>query len=115
MRKKIGFVLLGALLIACWCFWSAYRYANPEAIVQGVRAGMSEGQVRSPLKTVALHSGTDYWGGSGARRLYFELPQQRQVWVECAGPSGGWKVVEVGPIEPKQRWVRHTEDSITVE
>jgi hypothetical protein len=115
MRKKIGLLLLGVLIIACWYFWSVSRHPNPEAIVQGVRAGMSEGQVRSAMKAVALDSGTVSWGGSGARRLYFELPQQRQVWVECAGASGGWQIVEVGRIEPKQRWVRHTGDSITVE
>ena len=115
MRKKIGFLLLGVLIIGCWYFWSAYRHLTPEAIVHGVGVGMSEGQVRSALKAVALDSGTVYWGGSGARRLYFELPPQRQVWVECAGASGGWKVVEVGRIEPKQRWVRHSGDAITVE
>jgi hypothetical protein len=67
------------------------------------------------MRTVAFDSGTVYWGGSGARRLYFELPQKRQVWVECAGATGGWKVVEVGRIEPKQRWARHGGNSIIVE
>jgi hypothetical protein len=48
--------------------------AKPEAVVQKLRAGMSEGEVRAVMRTVALDSGTVYWGGSGARRLYFELP-----------------------------------------
>src|SRR5262249_11135235 len=66
MRKKIGFLLLGLLIIACWYFWSAYRHPTPEAIVHGVRAGMSEGQVRSALKAMALDSGTVYWGGAAS-------------------------------------------------
>jgi len=132
MRKKLGFLLLGAFIIACLYLWSAHRHTNPEAVVQEIRAGMdrhtnleavvqeiradmSEGEVRTAMKTVALDSGTVYFGGSGAKRLYFELPQQRQVWVECAGASGSWKVVEVGHIEPKQRWVRFTGDSIIAE
>jgi hypothetical protein len=115
MRKKLGFLLFGALIIACWYFWSVHRASDPESVVQDIRVGMSEGEVRTAMKTVALDSGTVYWGGSGAKRLYFELPQQRQVWVECAGASGGAKVVEIGHIEPKKRWVRYTGDSIDVE
>jgi hypothetical protein len=119
MRVYCCLVLLGMFLIGCArdqpIDGSGASAGEAEMVVSALRAGMSEEAVRDSMKPVALDSGTVYRGGSGARRLYFALPEQRQVWVECAGDSGGWKVVEVGRIEPRQRWVRHGGDSITVE
>jgi hypothetical protein len=119
MRVSCCLLLLGVSLVGCArnqvTHGSGESATKPETVVSTLRAGMSEEAVRNTMKSVALDSGTVYWGGSGERRLYFALPGKRQVWVECAGASGGWKVVQVGRIEPKQRWVRRSGDSITVE
>jgi len=119
MRVYCCLLLLGVFLVGCArdqpVDVSGEVAAKPEMVVSTLRAGMSEEAVRDAMKPVTLDSGTVYWGGSGARRLYFALTEKRQVWVECAGAPGGWKVVEVGRIEPRQRWVRHSGDSITVE
>lgn len=88
---------------------------TPEAAVQSIHSGMSEHEVRAVLKGIALDSGVSNSGGTGARRVYFELPESRQVWVEFAGAAGDWKVVEVGRIEPKKRWVRYNGEEISIE
>src|SRR5262245_19294146 len=87
---------------------------EPLAVVKQLRVGMTEEAARTALKPVTRASGTVYWGGSGARRVYFQVAPNKQVWVEI-GPGPEGKVVQVGPLEPKQRWTRHRGDSITVD
>ena len=119
MRVSCCVLLLGVCLAGCArdlpIDVSGEPATKPEMVVSALQVGMSEKAVRSSMMPVALDSGAVYLGGSGARRLYFALPEKRQLWVECGGAADGWNVVEVGRIEPKHRWVRHGGDSITVE
>ncbi len=138
MQKKISLLLVCIVFIACWYLWPEHRQitsetvvqqnnegkaqaeqksvtTDAETVVQTIHVGMSVSEVRTAMKVVSLDSGTWYFGGTGAFRLYFELPQQRQIWVNCERtPTGVWKVVEVSKIEPKQEWVHHEGDSISV-
>ena len=66
----------------------------------------------------AIGSGTLYWGGSGRKRAYFHLPDDKQIWFEISGlraishPSC---VDEIGPVEEKRSWQRLDGDSIAVD
>ena len=55
------------------------------------------------------------WGGNGARRVYFQIKHDQQIWFEVAGPSDRNRITEIGPVEPKTKWTRHYGDCITVE
>lgn len=76
--------------------------------------GMSESEVRQVYDPISIDTGVVYWGGSGRRRLYWQLDEQSQTWAEIgSGPEG--RVIELGPREPKQTWIRQGGDSIWVE
>jgi hypothetical protein len=117
MRHAALLVIVG--LIVAGCSTSSPPAApdaaagKPAATVAQLKVGMSDAEVRALMKPIAIDSGVVYWGGSGARRVYFEVDRASQVWVEV-GPGPQGKVVEVGPLAPKGRWVRHGGDSITV-
>lgn len=114
MRKLELFLI--ALLVLCGFVYYWVIYPSPEAAVRRIRVGMLEEEVRAAMKPVAVDSGTIYWGGSGARRIYFELPNNQQVWFDFeGGPPQHSKVHSAGFIEPKQRWIRHTGNSISIE
>jgi hypothetical protein len=76
--------------------------------------GMSESEARQVYDPISIDRGVVYWGGSGARRMYWQLDANTQTWVEI-GPGPHGCVTEVGPREPKRTWTRHRGDSITVE
>ena len=82
--------------------------------VSNIQIGLSESELMEALKPKCLSSGTVYSGGTGARRVYFQIKPDQQVWFEVAGPSDGNEITEIGPIEPKTKWTRHDGDSITV-
>ncbi|MEX0715589.1 MAG: hypothetical protein WD066_03340 [Planctomycetaceae bacterium] len=86
-----------------------------DSVVALVRVGMTESQLKAAMHGVAIDSGTAYLGGSGSRLRYFELPDSRQVSFLVGSDEDGWKVLSPGNIEPKQTWIRHDGDSITVE
>src|SRR5262249_2929120 len=117
MRQAALLVLAG--LTAAGCSRSSPPPApdgatdKPAAAVAQLKVGMSEAEVRALMKPFAMDSGVVYWGGTGARRVYFAVNRTSQVWVEV-GPGPEGRVVEVGPVEPKGRWERHEGDSITV-
>ena len=83
--------------------------------VSRIQIGLSESELMDALKPISVSTGTVYWGGSGARRVYFQLNPQEQIWFEVAGPSDGNNITAIGPIEPKTKWTHHDGDSITVE
>ena len=118
MRHAALFVIVGLTMVGCSKSSppAAPDAATdmPAATVAQLKVAMSESEARALMKPVASDSGVVYWGGSGARRVYFEVDRTSQVWVEV-GPGPDGRVVEVGPVEPKGRWVRHGGDSITVQ
>ena len=74
---------------------------------------MTEAEGRAILKPYTIDSGTVYWGGSGARRIYFQISESKQIWIEMdGGPDGHVQII--GNKELKQKWTRHNGDSITV-
>ena len=75
---------------------------------------MTEDEVRTILKPHTLDSGSVYWGGSGAKRMYFQIAPNQQIWVEIGGSPDN-KVVGIGEVEKKQKWNKHTGDSITID
>ena len=83
--------------------------------VSNIQIGLSESELMEALKPKCVSSGTVYSGGTGARKIYFQIKPDQQIWFEVAGPSDGNKITEIGPIEPKTKWTRHDGDSITVE
>ena len=78
----------------------------------GLRVGMSEAEVREAIKPHVIKTGTVYWGGTGARRIYFQISEHEQVWIEIDGWSD--RVCLVGKREQKQEWIWHRGDSITI-
>ena len=75
-------------------------------------------EIEEVMAPIALERGTIYWGGSGRHRLYYALPNGRQVWIEMGGAAEEWKSMVVGKPEKKQSWIRHDMiggDSITIE
>jgi hypothetical protein len=83
-----------------------------------VDVGTPESDLVALLGELATDSGTVYWGGSGAKRMYFQITSTKQVWFEIGGSYDGdnsGKIVMVSPIEPKTKWVRHRGDSISVD
>ena len=95
---------------------------NPPPTLNGligqVTIGMSDSALLDRLGPASLDRGTIYWGGSGVKRMYFQIAPAKQIWFEIGGSYDGDKfgqVTRIGPIEPKARWTRHGGDSITVE
>lgn len=79
-----------------------------------IEIGMTVKELVAMLDPKSLDSGTVYWGGTGARRLYFQMKAGQQIWFEISGPAEGARVTQIGPTEPKTEWIRHEGDSITV-
>ncbi len=97
-------VIIGVFLVAC------SLTSQPDT----VELGMTEEEARTVLEARSTDSGVVYYGGSGRRRVYFELGPYEQTWFELGpGPSG--KVVWVGPTEPRQAWTHHRGNSITIQ
>ena len=87
-----------------------------EDLIKQIHIGMSESELVASLRPGSLDSGTIYWGGTGARRIYFHIAPAKQIWFEISGGSGSpkfGKVVLIGPVEPKTKWTLHGGDSIT--
>ena len=106
--KQIATLLVVATLVGC---------ASASVVDQAIsklKAGMTEAQARAVLKPHTLDTGTVYWGGSGARRIYFHVSEGEQIWIEMEGGPDG-RVSAIGRRERKQKWTRHRGDSITVE
>jgi hypothetical protein len=85
-----------------------------ESALSKISVGTSGSDLVAMLKPSSLDSGTVYWGGSGARRIYFQIADDKQIWFELSGPGEGNSVTEIGSIESKTKWTRHDGDSITV-
>jgi len=97
---------------------SAVGKGDPMEAISKVGIGMRDSKVTAIMAPVAQSVGTVFWGGSGAKRMYFQVGANRQVWFEIGGSydrESFGRVVEIGRVEPKQRWVRHGAESITVE
>ena len=83
-----------------------------------IRIGMADAEVDAILAPVALDRGSIYWGGSGAKRMVFQIAPTKQISFEIGGSydvKNFGKVIGIGPIVPKTRWTRHRGDSITVD
>lgn len=81
-----------------------------EERLERIQLGMDEHEVVALIGAEAIDSGAVYWGGSGAKRLYFQISPTEQVWFEIGGSYDAenfGKVVRIGPIEPKTQWTRH--------
>lgn len=74
--------------------------------------GHCENELLAAYGSVAVETGVEYLGGSGARIRYFALDDDTQIGfhLDLAGT-----VLEQGNPEPRTRWARHGGDSITVE
>jgi beta-lactamase regulating signal transducer with metallopeptidase domain len=82
-----------------------------------ITRGMAEAEAAAILRAVSLDHGTLYFGGSGAKRLYYQIGPKEQVYLQIGGSteaSDFGKVTAVGLIEPKVPWTRHRGDSITL-
>lgn len=104
-RLTTRFAIMFVLVAGCAAEPAAQRTAQ---------IGMSEDEVRQVYDPVSIDTGVIYWGGSGSRRIYWQLDPQTQVWAEI-GLRPEARVIALGPREPKQVWVRHGGDSITVD
>ena len=89
--------------------------STAEKAISTIHVGTSEPDLLAAMNPNSIDSGTVYWGGTGARRMYFHIARDKQVWFELSGPAGGNQVIEIGHIEPKTNWTRHDGDSITVD
>jgi len=81
------------------------------------KIGTTESELREIMKPFILDHGTTYWGGSGARRIFFHLSGNKQVWFEIGGSYAKEhidKVIEIGAVTPKAEWTRYGGDSILV-
>ena len=108
MRTKTTAVLILALAVGCMAAPSA------DNALSRITVGMTEAEVVQILGSHVKDKGTVYWGGTGAHRLYFQIGDAQQTWVDIgAGPT--FKVVAVGKLEPKVKWTRHGGDSITLD
>ncbi|MBN2493618.1 MAG: hypothetical protein JXR96_03415 [Deltaproteobacteria bacterium] len=105
-KRRTGLMSL-VLLVGC-------ASSSPvDKAISELKPGMTEAQVRALLEPHSVDSGTVYWGGSGARRIYFQLSGSEQIWIEMGrGPQG--RVAAIGGKEPKQPWTRHDGGSISV-
>ena len=88
---------------------------NIESALSKISVGTLDSDLVAMLKPHSLDSGTVYWGGTGARRMYFQIAVDKQIWFELSGPADGNRVTVIGKIEPKTKWTRHDGGSITVE
>ena len=113
MKHVVLIIVCGVLLLVAGCA------INPrERILRQVQVGMAEDELRRTIEPIALDSGSVYWGGSGAKRLYFQISPTEQVWFEIGGssnPSFFGRVIEIGPVEPKKKWNRSNDGSVMVE
>ncbi len=89
----------------------------PQEEIQHTLAQISIGTLDTDLiatlKPKSLDYGTVYGGGTGARRIYFQIAQDKQTWFELSGPPYD-NVTMIGPIEAKTKWSRFEGDSIIV-
>ncbi len=107
--RKITPILILLLCVGAGCNTTA----NARRAIQKVQPGMTEARLREIINPHAQDTGTVYWGGSGAKRIYFHINSSSQIWFEMTpGPES--KVAEIGAIEPKAKWVKHSGDSISV-
>ncbi len=88
--------------------------ATKQAIAR-LKVGMEESHALEVLRPVAWNYGTYYFGGSGRKRVYFQLSGDDQMYVEIGGSDERatfGKVVGVSDLEPKRVWRRFDGDSI---
>jgi hypothetical protein len=94
---------------------AAQLSAEVRQVLDGLQVGMDEADAVRHLKPVALDHGTTYFGGSGAKVLYYQLTLESQIGIRIGGsadPATFGKVVEIGRVEPKTIWRRFEGDSI---
>ena len=80
-----------------------------------ISVGTDENELVATMKPYSLDIGTVYFGGTGARQIYFQIANDKQIWFLLSGPTDGDCVTEIGSIEPKRRWIRHNGGSITID
>lgn len=124
MRMQTIFVLCCVSLMGCNGSTDKPNTSDSKEVQQGaddlesalseISIGTSESDLMAIMTRHSLDSGTVYLGGSGARRIYFGIADDKQIWFELSGPLDGNGVTTIGPIEPKSNWTRHDGDSITV-
>ena len=73
---------------------------------------MTEDQVTRLLGPVTLDKGIEYWGGTGARTVHYQVSPNQEVVVDFP-PHSPFNAIILG-MAPKPPWVRHGGGSITV-
>lgn len=106
--NKIAILLVVATLAGC------VSASQVDKAISELKSGMTEAEARAVLMPHTIDTGTLYWGGSGARRIYFQISDANQIWIEMGGGPDG-RITMVGSKELKQKWIGHDGDSITVE
>jgi hypothetical protein len=91
------------------------RRGDIDKALSKIAIGTADHDLIAAITPLALDSGTVYWGGTGSRRVYFQIEPDKQIWFELSGPAGGNRVTAIGPIEPKTKWTRGKGESITVD
>jgi len=109
MIKRLPAIFFLAALAGC-----AATQPSPEAVPE-LEIGMTETEARQIMGPHAIDTGTVHWGGSGARRIYFQISPTEQLWIEIGSSRRHGRITWVGRIEPKREWTSHGGDSITVE
>ena len=85
------------------------------AAIAKLHTGMTKEEVLSVMTPVAPVYGVEYYGGTGASRLYFQINVIQQLWVDMGGHDKEFRAIKIGTPESKRPWTRHQGDSITVE
>jgi len=116
MIRIATFMLLVWLLSGCSSPQSHSEISQEtQKAVNSLRVGMNEAEALDIMRPVSLDWGRVYYGGTGAGRLYFQISDSRQLWLDSGGALSNWKVTGIGALEPKTKWTHFRGDSITVQ
>lgn len=60
-----------------------------EKSISTIGLGTLGPELLATMNPLSIDSGTVFWGGTGARRLYFQVANDKQVWFDLSGPADG--------------------------
>jgi hypothetical protein len=76
---------------------------------------MKESVAITVMRPFSLDGGRVDFGGTGAGRLYFQVSDSEQFWMDSGGSLSNWTVTGIGELEPLATWTHHGQNRITVE